>query len=516
MLEAHVPGDCYRILFANRKPIGVLQAKSAGEYVPVASAALPGALLDGALAVAGAVDVGMMTITAVAGVGPPASAVHPAVFVSLDLAPRLDTFLPQGSPLGAEASREFIRWLFPEGKRSRVPIAAVTGTNGKTTTSRMLYAMLGRSGCAPGLACTDGVYGSDNRLVREGDSSGGIAHWLLLSDPDLDSLVLETARGGVARDGILFDRCDVGVCTNVTVDHLGMRGLETLEQMVDLKRSIMARASGAVVLNADSTECLSMLPFREAEKTCLVSMKRSAEELREACGADGSCAVLEEVAGREWMVIYGDGGRMPLIAVNDAPSTFGGTARHNVANALHASLAACLLGVAIEEIKGVLSSFRMNFEETPGRLNIRDDLPFRVIMDYAHNADGFRQLCRFTDLQEVAGRRIVVFTLFGDRRDSDIIDAATEMAGHFDHYICRNYQDLRGGREREDIPALLRQALLGANVPAEAIEMIPDPAGAIEAGLSMAEERDLLVLLTDREEFRPTWDRVLKLSRPTE
>ncbi len=372
--------------------------------------------------------------------------------------------------------------------------------------------MLRRSGLSPGLACTDGVYGSDNRLIREGDSAGGTAHWLLLSNPDLDSLVLETARGGVARDGIVFDRCDVGICTNVTADHLGMRGLETVEQMVGLKRSIMTRASRAVVLNADSTECLAMLPFQEAETTCLVSMKRPAEELREMGGADSSCAVLEEVAGREWMVIHGPGGRMPLIAVNEAPATFGGTARHNVANALHACLAACLLGVAIEEIRAVLANFRMNFEETPGRLNIFDDLPFRVIMDYAHNGDGFRQLCRFTDLQEVAGRRIVVFTLFGDRRDSDILDAAAEMAGHFDHYICRNYRDLRGGRDPGEIPALLREALLNANVPAEAIETVPDPVAAIEAGLAMAGEGDLLVLLTDREEFRPTWDRVVSRS----
>jgi cyanophycin synthetase len=400
----------------------------------------------------------------------------------------------EGEP--RDVAEPVIDMLFPEGTPSRIPIAAITGTNGKTTTSRMLSHILKMAGFTVGTTSTDGVY-IDGRLTVAGDMTGPTAAQMVLRDPSVDAAVMETARGGLLRSGLGYRTSDVSACLNVAADHLGLKGVETVEDLAEIKRVVVEVAEGAAVLNADDPLCLQMADYCNAAKLCYVTMNRNHPLVREHIKAGGTALVLEHGINGNMITLYDDQGHnIPLLWAHLIPATLEGRALHNVQNAMFAAAIAYHMDVDLENIRHGLRTFDSTFFQSPGRLNVYDELPFKVIMDYAHNPAAVTMVCDVVDRFEVSGKKIMILTMPGDRRDEDILEVASIAAGHFDHYICRRDDNLRGRGARE-VPEMLRQGLLDHGVDDSCIEIIEDEEEANNAALNMARAGDLLLLLAD-------------------
>ena len=396
-----------------------------------------------------------------------------------------------------------IESLFPLGSRADLPIVAVTGTNGKTTTSRMLVHILQMSGHRPGLACSDGLYVKDRNLWP-GERGGLSGHSRLLERNDIDTAVLETTLGSLYRYGLAFPFCDVGVCLNVTPDHLDAGRIETLEELAAMKRSLLERARNAVVLNADDPRCVAMLPYVSARRICLVSANSSVQEVREFGGETVDVCLVED---RREVVLWRDREVFSLGAIKEMPAAHSGRVSHNLTNAMHAMAAASYMGVAPKQLRAAMQTFETRFETTPGRWNIHDNGRFRVIMDFVHNVDGFRKLSDCVDQEEVAGRRILMYSLPGDRSDELILAAAAQVAGHFDHFVCRPHPRLHG-RELHEVPAMMKKSLMAAGVAEENISLPKDPVAAIGLVLAMGNPGDLVVMRTHKNEFESMWQAI--------
>ena len=296
--------------------------------------------------------------------------------------------------------------LFPPGTPSRIPIAAVTGTNGKTTTARMLAHILKLAGHHVGLTSTDGVYIDGQRTVT-GDMTGPVATRMVLRDPSVDIAVLEVARGGLLRAGMGVRHCDVGAVLNVKADHLGLRGIGTLEQLAEVKRIVVEVARETAVLNADDPLCLKMADYTQAEHLCYVTMDPGHELVGEHIKAGGRGVVLESGIKGQMITIYDHGAHIPLLWTHLIPATLEGRALHNVQNAMFAAAMAFSLGLKLEDIRHGLRTFDTTFFQAPGRMNIYDEHPFKVILDYGHNAAAVKAMCDLVGRLDVSGRRIV-------------------------------------------------------------------------------------------------------------
>jgi cyanophycin synthetase len=407
--------------------------------------------------------------------------------------------------------------LFPPGTPSRIPIAAVTGTNGKTTTARMLAHIHKLAGQHVGLTSTDGVYIDGQRTVA-GDMTGPVATRMVLSDPSVDVAVLEVARGGLLRAGMGVRHCDVGAVLNVKSDHLGLRGIGTLDQLAQVKRIVVEVARGTAVLNADDPLCLKMADYTQAEHLCYVTMDPTHELVSEHIKAGGRGVVLESGIKGQMITIYDHGAHIPLLWTHLIPATLEGRAMHNVQNAMFAAAMAFSMGLKLEDIRHGLRTFDTTFFQAPGRMNIYDEHAFKVILDYGHNAAAVEAMCDLVERLEVSGRRICVLAAPGDRRDEDIKDIGHIAAGRFERYICRRDDQLRG-RKPEEVPNLLRDALLERGTLAEQILVIPDEQAAVDAALREAEAGDLVLIFGDA--ITRSWKQVIQFrpdaaSRPVE
>jgi cyanophycin synthetase len=385
--------------------------------------------------------------------------------------------------------------LFPPGTPSRIPIAAVTGTNGKTTTARMLAHIHKLAGYTVGLTSTDGVYIDGQRTVS-GDMTGPVATRMVLSDPSVDVAVLEVARGGLLRAGMGVRHCDVGAVLNVKADHLGLRGIGTLEELAQVKRIVVEVARDTAVLNADDPLCLKMADYTEAKTLCYVTMDPTHELVGEHIKAGGRGVVLESGIKGQMITIYDHNAHIPLLWTHLIPATLEGRAMHNVQNAMFAAAMAFSMGLKLEDIRHGLRTFDTTFFQAPGRMNIFDEHPFKVILDYGHNPHAIEAMCDLVERLEPTGRRLVVLAAPGDRRDEDIRNIARIAAGRFDRYIVRRDDQLRG-RGPEEVPHLLRDGLLEHGVPPEQIVVVPEEAAAIERALQEAQAGDLVLLFAD-------------------
>jgi cyanophycin synthetase len=398
--------------------------------------------------------------------------------------------------------------LFPPGVPSRIPIAAITGTNGKTTTSRMVAHIHKMTSNRVGLTTSDGVY-IDGHLTVPGDMTGPTAARMVLRDPVVEVAVLETARGGLLRAGMGYRRCDVGAVLNVAADHLGLRGVDTIEDLARVKRIVVEVARDTAVLNADDPLCLKMADYTTAERVCYVTMNTHHSLVREHIGADGRAVVLEEGMNGHMITIYDQGKHIPLLWTHLIPATVEGKALHNVQNAMFAAAIAYSMHVGLDDIRQGLRTFDNTYFQAPGRLNIYNEHPFKVILDYAHNPHAVRAIVRLIDNLDAEGRRICVLAAPGDRRDEDIDEIATLCAGHFDHYVCRRDDNLRG-RGGDEVPLRLRDALLRAGVAAAAVEVIADERAAVAAALATASAGDLLLIMGDN--IRRCWKQITNFS----
>ncbi len=385
--------------------------------------------------------------------------------------------------------------LFPPSTQARIPIAAITGTNGKTTTSRMLGHIMKSSGRIVGMTSTDGVY-VDGKLTVKGDMTGPASAQMVLRDPDVDFAVMETARGGIVRSGLGYQTSNVAACLNVTSDHLGLGGINTLEELAAVKRVVVETATDTVVLNADDLHCLRMADFCEAKHICYVTMNSDNALVKEHIRAGGRAVVLEKAMNGDMITVYAKGMHIPILWSHLIPATMEGKALYNVQNAMFACAMAYSLGVDLDNIRHGLRTFDTSFFQAPGRTNVFDEHPFKVILDYGHNPAALAAMADLADKLEVKGRRIVVAAMPGDRRDEDIAAASAELAGHFDHYFLKP-DDNRRGRGPVEVPNLIRDALMANGVKAEQITIANSEVEAIDTALASAAQNDLLIIFGD-------------------
>ncbi len=409
----------------------------------------------------------------------------------------------EGTP--RDVAGPVMEMLFPPGSPARIPIAAVTGTNGKTTTARMLAHIHKLAGRHVGLTSTDGVYIDGQRTVV-GDMTGPVAARMVLADPFVDCAVLEVARGGILRAGVGVREVDVAAVLNVQSDHLGLRGVNTLDELALVKRVVVEIARDTAVLNADDPRVLRMADYTNAKHVCYVTMNPQHSLVREHITAGGRAVVLEAGMGGQMITIYDHGAHIPLLWTHLIPATIEGKATHNVQNAMFAAALAYGMGVKLEDVRHGLRSFETSFFQAPGRGNIYNEHPFKVILDYGHNAPAIEAMCTLAGRLDVEGRRICVLAAPGDRRDEDIAAIGAIAAAHrFGHYICKRDDNPRG-RKDDEVPRLLEAALRQGGIPAAQVEVVPDEAEALERALRLARPGDLLLCFIDQ--ISRSWSQV--------
>jgi len=414
------------------------------------------------------------------------------VVVGVDPAPDLALYSKLSEENQHEIPDRYLSLLFPAGRPARIPTVAVTGTNGKTTTCRMVTRILQAAGLKVGLSCSDGIYLDDEVLVQ-GDKSGVLGANEVLTDSRMEAAVLETARGNMANTGIAFDHCNVGACLNVAEDHLGQEGIETLDDMAIHKRQVIERTSGTAVLNAEDPLCLAMGGHTPARSVILTAHSANHPAIESHVSAGGRAVVLDSDSISQNIAIVENNEPRPLIEVKHIPATFEGSAFFNTENALAATAIALGLGIEEKSIKEGLHRFNMSIETTPGRMNLYQGLPFRLIVDHAHNAHGLNAFCKFIAQQGTTGKRIAVLFSIGDRSDDEILSNTGIVARHFDYFICRDPAQLHD-REKGEIAQFTKSALMKHGVDESNIQVILDPITAIDEAIAIAQPGDLLVI----------------------
>jgi cyanophycin synthetase len=425
--------------------------------------------------------------------------------VEINAAPgfRMHLAPTEGTP--RDVAGPVLDMLFPKGTPCRIPIAAITGTNGKTTTTRMVGHILKLAGYTVGMATTDGVY-IDGALTVRGDMTGPWSSQLVLRDPRVDAAVLETARGGIVRSGLGWRKCSVGAVLNIASDHLGLGGVQTLEELAEVKQIVVEVAQDFCVLNADDPRVAPMAE-RSPGEPIWVTMDCSSERVRRHIRDRKRAVVLEEGLNGPLIVLYQGEEQIPLIWTRQIPATLEGRALHNVQNAMFAAAIASGLGVGVEEIREGLRTFSTDFFQAPGRLNFYNEHPFRVLLDYAHNAHGMEAVVRTVRELAVQGRRIGVIAAPGDRRDEDILALAAAASPAFDAILLKEDDDPRG-RERGEVGELLRRGLIQAGFPAERIgERVYSEEEAVLEALGMGRAGDLVVIFGDK--LQRVWELIV-------
>jgi cyanophycin synthetase len=404
-----------------------------------------------------------------------------------------------------DVAEKVIDMLFPKDSPSRIPIAAVTGTNGKTTTTRMLAHINKMSGETVGMTTSDGIY-IDGRKTVEGDLTGPVSAQMVLRDPSISVAILETARGGLLRAGLGYKAPDVACCLNVSADHLGLKGINTLEQLAEVKRIPVEVAKDTAVLNADDINCLKMAVHTEAKHICYVTADPQNRLVRQHIRSGGRAVALEDGINGQMISIYDKGAHMPLLWTHLIPATLEGRAMHNVQNAMFASAMAFSLGVSLENIRQGLRTFDTSFFQAPGRMNIFDKLGYKVILDYGHNPAAVGAMCSLVERLGCDGKKVCVLSAPGDRRDEDIAEIARLASGHFDQYICRE-DDRTRGRPSGEVPALLQKGLITNGVQEDQIMLISSEMEAVETALNVCQKGDLLLIFADK--ITRSWKQII-------
>jgi cyanophycin synthetase len=412
------------------------------------------------------------------------------VIVEVNAAPGFRMHVAPSHGIPRNVAGAVLDMLFPADKVSRIPILAVTGTNGKTTTTRLLAHIFKQTKKVIGYTTTDGTYIGDY-LVEAGDNTGPQSAQLILQDPTVEVAVLETARGGILRSGLAFEAANVGVVLNVAADHLGLGDIDTIDQLANLK-SVVAEAvfpDGYVVLNADDSRVAAM-----AEKTkaniAYFTMNPDSELVRNHIQKGGVAAVYEN---GYLSVLKGDWTHRIERAEN-IPLTMGARAPFMIANAMAASLAAFVQNVSIEQIRAGLNTFRASVSQTPGRMNLFNLGNYHALVDYAHNPASYEALGAFVR-NWTAGERIGVVGGPGDRRDEDFLMLGKLATEIFDYIIVKEDDDTRG-RPRGSAADLIVQGIKEVN-PDCRYQTILDETEAVNRALDIAPDNSLVVILPE-------------------
>jgi cyanophycin synthetase len=441
--------------------------------------------------------------------------------VEVNAAPgfRMHTHPTEGEP--QYVAKPVIDLLFPPGTPSRIPIVAVTGSNGKTTTVRMISHIFSRMGKRVGMTTTDGIY-IDERLVKKADASGPKSAQMVLQNPRVDFAVFEVARGGILREGLGYGRNDVAVVTNVTGDHLGLKEIETLEQLAEVKRVVVEAVprSGTAVLNADDPLVADMRKHCSGS-VILVSMEDPGDLVDRWVRRGRKAVVLDRDDRGERIVIREGRRTMPIAYTHLLPSTYEGRARMMVQNAMMAAAAAHATGAHLHDIRQGLRTFTPSIFQAPGRLNLFDLHGIKVLIDYAHNAHGLQAVGEFVErvtsdaptgsghpgaASWSANLRVAVVATPGDRREEDMRELGRVAARYFDEVIVREDDNPRGRRKGQTAELVMEgiRDAMGRGARVGSAEIVVDEAEAVRRALDRSRPGDLVVLCADHaaEVFR--------------
>ncbi len=412
------------------------------------------------------------------------------VILEVNAAPGFRMHLAPAEGLPRNVAAPVIDMLYPPGKPSRIPIIAVTGTNGKTTTTRLISHIVKNMGYRVGFTTSDGIY-VQNHMLEKGDTTGPYSAEFILKDPTVDFAVLETARGGILRSGLGFSRCDIGVITNIQEDHLGINDINTLEDVARVKSTVVksVKKDGWAVLNAEDEYCVKVA----AELDCKIayfSLDENNPVIKKHCKAGGVAAIYEN----GFVTIKKGDWKIRVEKVTTIPLTLGGKAQFMIANVLAATLAGYLYGFKTEDMRLSLETFIPSAAQTPGRMNIFNFKEFKVMIDFAHNPAGYKAVESYLNQVE-SPHKVGIIAGVGDRRDQDITDCGAIAARMFDHIIIRQEKHLRGRTEEEIINLLLK----GINSVDKQItyEIIPKEVEAIKHAISTAQPGTFITALSD-------------------
>jgi len=412
------------------------------------------------------------------------------VILEVNAAPGFRMHLAPANGLPRNVAAPVIDMLYPPGKTCRIPIIAITGTNGKTTTTRLISHIVKNNGYRVGYTTSDGIY-VQNSMLTKGDTTGPVSAEFILKDPTVEFAVLETARGGILRAGLGFGRCDVAVITNIQEDHMGLSDIHTLEEMAKVK-GVVARAvkpDGYTVLNADNPHCVSIASTVNC-KVAYFSLNENNPVIIEHCRRGGIAAIYEN----GFITIKKGDWKFRVEKASLIPLTFGGKVTFMIYNVLAATLASYVYGFTIEDIKMNLETFIPSAAQTPGRMNIFEFKEYKVLIDFAHNADGFKGIKEFLTTID-SPNKIGIITGTGDRRDDDIRDMGRLSAQMFDHIIIRQDKYLRG-RQADEIVNLLVEGINEVN-PNQSYEYIPKEVEALKHALSLVKPGTFITALSD-------------------
>jgi cyanophycin synthetase len=385
--------------------------------------------------------------------------------------------------------------LFPPGTPSRVPIVAVTGTNGKTTTTRMIAHIMRAAGHHVGMTTTDGIY-VDTTQIAAGDMAGARPARKVLCNPSIDYAVLETARGSILRDGLGFAHCDVAVVTNVAADHLGHRGIHTVADMAKVK-AVVPRAvapGGASVLNADDSSTVEMAAVAGGE-IMFFSLDGCNPVVRDHLRAGGRAVVLHATEAGEMLTLRDGEEEKAILLAEEIPATMEGRIRVNIANALAATATALAQDVPLATIRTALRSFANSVAQSPGRFNVLAIEGRTVVQDYCHNVHGLEAMREFVQRMK-APHSVAAIYMSGDRTDDHIAAFGRLAAQIFDELIIRDsLPKYRRGRKPGEVPALLQAAALAGGLAPDKVSLARDKLEAADMAMAKSGRDSLVVLL---------------------
>lgn len=412
------------------------------------------------------------------------------VILEVNAAPGFRMHLAPSEGLPRNVAAPVIDMLYPPGKPSRIPIIAVTGTNGKTTTTRLIAHMVKNKGYRVGFTTSDGIY-IQNHMMEKGDTTGPLSAEYILKDPTVEFAVLETARGGILRAGLGFSRCDIGIITNIQEDHLGLNDIHSLADLARVKKVVVnsVKKDGWAVLNADDEECRKIGESLDCN-VAWFSLDEESLFVKNLAKENKICAVFEN----GYITIKKGDWKIRIEKVGQVPLTLGGKAKFMISNVLAASLAGYLFGFKTEDISHSLQTFIPSVAQTPGRMNIFEFRNFKVMIDFAHNPSGYLAIEDF--LQTIdSPNKIGIISGVGDRRDEDIRECGMIAGRMFDHIIIRQEKYLRGRTEQEIIDLILEG--ISKSGKKVTYEIIPKEIEALKHAINIAKEGTFITALSD-------------------